>query len=232
MSTWLGWILILAGVYLVAVIVRGIIQLISWFGEELLSNSRRRKRLEERSQSPLSRMDPATRPTSGSHLKRSAQRDGYRQRLLVSAARIALIHWLAAPAGFARRLVFGGRYDYWVAAALAAEDPGKKVKYLSKALTLNPNYRPAWGLKANALLALERYAEALECFEKVLATVPNAIAWYKKGLCCHHLGRHEEAIECFNKVLAAPSAANSELREDALRSKNLVEREMNRKGTA
>ena len=44
-------------------------------------------------------------------------------------------------------------YDYWVACALAEEDPGRKIRYLTKALTLNPDYLPAWGLKGNALFA-------------------------------------------------------------------------------
>jgi tetratricopeptide (TPR) repeat protein len=232
MSSWLGWILILIGVYLLAVVVRGIIQFISWLSEEFLPEYRPRAHLEERARSPHAAMHAATPPTVGGPVKTTEQRGARRQRIDISPARIALVHWFVAPVEFARRLVFGRRYDFWVASALAAEDPHKKVKYLSKALALNPGYRPAWGLKANALFATHSYAEALECFQKVLATAPNAIAWQKKGLCCYHLGRYEEAVECFDKVLAARSDANSELREEALHGKTLAEQAMDRKRTA
>ncbi len=120
--------------------------------------------------------------------------------------------------------LFRGRYDYWVGAALAAEgDPGKQVKYLTRALAINPGYLPAWGLKANALLALERYQEAMECFEKVLESDPNPLSWYEKGLCCYHLGRFQEAVQCFDKALADCPDANRKLRGDALHHRSLAE---------
>jgi hypothetical protein len=220
MSSWMGWLLIFAGAYLVAVVARGIIQFIPWFAEEFFSGSKqggpkqgKRPEGKSKSRSRLPQAHRATLPARG----------GYKRTMLVSAARIALLHWFAALVELARMLVSSRKYDYWVASALAEEDPQKKVKYLSKALALNPGYEPAWGLKGNALLALERYEEAIGCFEKVLQMAPNAMAWYEKGLCCHHLRRYDEAVECFDKTLIECPDKNSKLHEDALRNKRLAE---------
>jgi pentatricopeptide repeat protein len=125
--------------------------------------------------------------------------------------------------------LFRRRYDYWVGAALAAEDdPRKQAKYLTRALAINPDYVPAWGLKAAALLALERYGEAMECFEIVLKIDPNPRAWYEKGLCCCHLGRFQEAVQCFDRALADGSETNGKLRDDALRQRKLAEAQVDR----
>ena len=117
-------------------------------------------------------------------------------------------------------------YDSWVASALAEEDPITKIEYLSKALRLNPTYLPAWGLKANALFGLKRYEEAIACFEKSLEMHPTALAWYKKGICCHHLGRREETLRCFDMALKACPGEDRQLFEDAARMKKQVEDEL------
>jgi tetratricopeptide (TPR) repeat protein len=47
-----------------------------------------------------------------------------------------------------------------------------------------------------------KYEDALDCFEKILASNPNnADIWNKKGVALRSLGRYDEAIECFNKSL-------------------------------
>jgi len=114
-------------------------------------------------------------------------------------------------------------YDYWVACALAEEDPAMKVEFLSKALKVNPSYLPAWGLKGTALLGLERYGEALECFDKSLETHPSALAWHRKGVCCYHLGRREEARQCFDRALETCPAQDHELAEETARMKKLLD---------
>ncbi len=209
MDFWFGCFLILAGVYLVAVVVRGIAQFAFWLIENVL---------------------PAS--ATGGPERRGDDQGGYARWILVSAARFALLHWLVALAEFVRMLVLRGRYDYWVGSALAAEDARKQVKYLTRALAINPGYLPAWGLKANALLALERYEEAMECFEKVLEIDPNSLVWYEKGLCCYHLGRFQEAVQCFDKALADGSDKNGKLRDDVLRHRKLAEAQMDRQEIA
>jgi tetratricopeptide (TPR) repeat protein len=47
-----------------------------------------------------------------------------------------------------------------------------------------------------------KYEEALDCFEKVLASNPDdPDIWNKKGVALRSLGRYDEAIESFNKAL-------------------------------
>jgi tetratricopeptide (TPR) repeat protein len=122
---------------------------------------------------------------------------------------------LTAP--FSRR-----DYTYWVGMALGESNPEKRVSYCSKALRLNPNYEPAWGLKAFTLLDLKRYEEASPCFEKVLQLRPNAVAWHKQGLCYYHLKRHAEAAACFEKATAACAEKDRQLFDEASRYKRLA----------
>jgi len=63
-------------------------------------------------------------------------------------------------------------------------------------------HKEAWYDKGNALYNLNRYEEAIECYEKALKTKPEyKEAWYEKGNALHSLNRYEEAIECFEKAL-------------------------------
>lgn len=56
--------------------------------------------------------------------------------------------------------------------------------------------------KGTMFLEDGKYEDALECFEKVLATNPNdPDIWNKKGVALRSLGRYDEAIESFNKAL-------------------------------
>jgi tetratricopeptide (TPR) repeat protein len=97
-------------------------------------------------------------------------------------------------------------------------------------LALNPGYEPAWGLKANTLLKMERYAEALPCFEKVLELQPSATAWYKKGLCCYHLKRREAALEGFRRAMATCQEGTPDWLKDAAKKKDLLEEELRHQG--
>ena len=106
--------------------------------------------------------------------------------------------------------------------ALSENDPGKKVKCLSNALALNPDYEPAWGLKAIALVELKRYEEATACFDRVLAIHADPIAWCKKGLCCYHLGKYQAAVACFDETLAG-AGKDHELFDEAASHKKLAE---------
>jgi len=204
----------------------------SWLIEEFFSDSWGRERpeqkLERQSAEPLS----ATVSTTGSPRKKHDDQGSYAKWIIVSTTRIALFHWFAALAEFVHMLASSRKYDYWVGCALGEDDARKKVKYLSKALALNPGYAPGWGLKANALLALQRYDEAMECVEKILGMAPNPLAWYEKGLCCYHLGRFQEAVQCFDKALANRLDKNSKLREDTLHHRKLAVAQMNQKELA
>ena len=59
-----------------------------------------------------------------------------------------------------------------------------------------------WASKANTLLGLQRYEEAIECYDNALKTDKhNPIILNNKGVALMELDNFKDAIECFNKVL-------------------------------
>lgn len=56
--------------------------------------------------------------------------------------------------------------------------------------------------KGLTLSHLERYEEAIQCFDKVLEQDPERDdVLYSRGVCHHHLGAHEDAVRDFDQVL-------------------------------
>src|SRR5207249_3081027 len=67
----------------------------------------------------------------------------------------------------------------------------------------NPEDGAAWTGLGDALYALERYAEAVEAYDRAIAADPNnEEAWNNKGFTFFMLGIHEEALACYEKALA------------------------------
>jgi len=233
--SWISWLFLLAGVYLIVLAVRAIINFVSWFREEYLDDytpePRDRRRLEEKSERQAQQMrgGPSSSAAGRAKEKDHAGEEPPRKRIPNPVLAPRRARRLPALAELARWLAAKKTFDYWVNLALADEDPQKRVEHCSKALKLNPTYAPAWGLKAGALWNLKRYEEADRCYDKILEMDPNALAWHRKGLCCRHLAKHKEAIECFDKALAASAAEDRELYQEALRSKTLAEEELARR---
>ena len=66
---------------------------------------------------------------------------------------------------------------------------------------MDANAQEIWKKGVN-LLEDEKYEEALDCFEKILAINPDdPDVWNKKGVTLRSLGRYDEAIESFNRAL-------------------------------
>lgn len=60
----------------------------------------------------------------------------------------------------------------------------------------------AWSNKGNALASLDRYEEALSCYDRALEMDPRLVeAWHGKGNSLANLGRYEEALSCFDRAL-------------------------------
>ena len=56
--------------------------------------------------------------------------------------------------------------------------------------------------KVSSLSTIEKYAEAIECYDKALEINPqNADAYYNKGLSLSTIEKYAEAIECMIKPL-------------------------------
>jgi hypothetical protein len=216
---WVECLLFIAVAYVAVVVVRGIVQAIAWFMEEFLTVAREPNRATEKP--PPRHHDSASATVSASANRESAPPHFERKPLVLTEP----IHPVRWSVEFLRSLVCRRRFQYWVEAALGETDPDKRVKYCSKALRLNPAYEPAWGLKANALLELKRYEEAVPCFDKVLEMRPNSMAWYRKGIGCYHLKRYEEAAACFDKTLAACAGKDHQLFDEASHHKKAAEEE-------
>lgn len=59
----------------------------------------------------------------------------------------------------------------------------------------------AWNNKGIALLKLEKYQEAIECFDKAIKITGSSQAWSNKGEVLKNFGKNHEAIECCDKAI-------------------------------
>ena len=220
---WIELLLLIAAIYVVVLVVWGMIQFVHWFIENFVE-PRRIARPEKKSKPQPDYTKSSSLSPSVSNHKEVSTEVGRKGKVAIATLPAA-----SQPTGlleFLKRLFKRKDFTYWVGSALGEIDNDKRVTYCSKALRLNPGYEPAWGLKANSLLELKRYEEAVPCFDKVLEMRPHSMAWYKKGLCCYNLRRHEEAINCFDKALVACAAKDRQLSEEISRYKKLAKEAM------
>ena len=74
----------------------------------------------------------------------------------------------------------------------------KAIVCYSKSLVINQKNEDAWFWKGYMLNELQRFKEAINCFDKS----PNdTFTWNNKGYALNHLQRFEEAIECCDKAI-------------------------------
>jgi len=76
------------------------------------------------------------------------------------------------------------------------------ARWARLAIGANASFKPAHGQLGNALLALERYEEALDAISKADGTVPDLQLKYQMGLCHLALHRWKEAEDLFRVALA------------------------------
>ena len=71
-------------------------------------------------------------------------------------------------------------------------------------LKLNNNNYEVWNVKGDSLRLLERFDEALSCFDKAIELVDdgNAQLYNSKAISLEYLGRFDEALEFYDKALA------------------------------
>jgi len=64
------------------------------------------------------------------------------------------------------------------------------------------NFVNAWFIKGLSLSCLEKYTEAIKCFDKAIASDSNFTdAWHYKGIAIGYLGEDKEAIKFFDEVI-------------------------------
>ena len=249
--SWVGWLLIVAMGCVAFLLLRGVIDFVLWGIASLLGDpddepgrsEGDRKELPSATDSSVVRK-PAERDSHGSGRFSNKDRGAHRvpgEGSSVTPGRAVDVSSIspnpsrppgrrsivarsgAMLADFFKMLVPNKNYDQWIATALAEEDPERKLKYYTKALELNPEYAPGWGLKGRTLLDLQRYEAAKQCFDRLVAIDPNPISWYEKGMCCYQLRQYEDAIACFGKTLAGCSRSDRELSQEASEYKRLAE---------
>jgi len=75
------------------------------------------------------------------------------------------------------------------------------VEALSTSIDLNPDYQSSYQLKGNALLLLQRYAEAREVLEEGVQRFPeDGQMWSDLGVCYTQLNDKEKATNAFSKA--------------------------------
>jgi len=59
-----------------------------------------------------------------------------------------------------------------------------------------------WYKKGTALFNLERYSEALQCYDKAIQLEPDkGLYWANKGVALGNLSRYSEALQCYDKAI-------------------------------
>jgi curved DNA-binding protein CbpA len=66
----------------------------------------------------------------------------------------------------------------------------------------DPNDAWGWRNKGGALYFLEKYDEAIKCYDKAIEIDPNnSVVWNNKGLALSFLEKYDEAIKCYDKAI-------------------------------
>ncbi len=101
--------------------------------------------------------------------------------------------------------------------ALQVGDLPLVVARLQAALESEPDFPPAWHQLGVVYFRLQRYGDALTCFQRYLDVVPARVG-DTRGLahCLYSLGRYDEALAHYEKVLAAAPGDAEALRGRAL----------------
>jgi tetratricopeptide (TPR) repeat protein len=225
--SWIGWLVLAAVLAILVAVLQAVVQLGSWLLEQFTPESSEPRHPKPSRRPPQAEPDRAAQAPEPKH--KHAHMDRPTLRLPVSAVSQArrpsrLGRWWKRL----RVAVAHKSFDCWVTTALAEDDPELKIQCLSKALSLNPDYLPAWGLKGNALLGLGRYDEAIQCFDRSLELRPSALIWQRKGDCYYRLHKLEEALRCFHKALETCPDQDRELHDEILSMIRLAEREARR----
>ena len=105
------------------------------------------------------------------------------------------------------------------------QDIKKKIENLKREIN-EPDSDEIYNNECLTLINLNRFDEAIECYDKALKINPNNVkAWNNKAFALHNLNRLEEAIECYDEALKIDPNFISALQNKAfaLRTLNRLE---------
>ncbi|MBV8887346.1 MAG: tetratricopeptide repeat protein [Chroococcidiopsidaceae cyanobacterium CP_BM_RX_35] len=67
---------------------------------------------------------------------------------------------------------------------------------------MKPGYYQGWYSRGNVLVALQRYPEALDSFNKAIHLQPDEYkSWENRGWVLHQLHRYPEAITSYDRAI-------------------------------
>jgi tetratricopeptide (TPR) repeat protein len=82
----------------------------------------------------------------------------------------------------------------------------KSIEFFDSATNIDNNYVIAWNDKGVALMELEKFQDALKCFEKVIRLEPSDnMAWYNRGYVLLILEEYQEAVNTFDLFMGRQS---------------------------
>ncbi len=86
--------------------------------------------------------------------------------------------------------------------ALDQGDGKKALTFFDQIISSNPNYANAWDSKADALILLKRYPEAIKAYDRVTTIEPDDYpSWYKKGNAMRLAKLNSEALQAYQKAI-------------------------------
>lgn len=84
-------------------------------------------------------------------------------------------------------------------------ESGQSIKALTvfeQMIASKPNYADGWDGKADTLMLLKRYPEAIAAYDRATALEPDEYAiWYKKGNALRKAQRDPEALQAYQKAI-------------------------------
>ena len=99
---------------------------------------------------------------------------------------------------------------------LNASQPEKALRLFDEALAIDAKHADALIKKGGALEKLERFNEAVACYDRVIeGGGPTTIAYLQKGGLFNRLARYDEALKCYEQALQAQEKKSAAEKEAA-----------------
>jgi tetratricopeptide (TPR) repeat protein len=164
-----------------------------------------------------------TQPDKAAHAVESAKRNGVYEKLQIEFALKFVMDHNGLSKNQALKIIQECNHEYLAMQTRAKSGDSEVLNYYDEILHINPQFDDGWVGKGNLLNLLQKYEEALDCYETAMKTNPdnecarrNSIwGWYEKGNRLMDTD-NAEAIRCYNRVLDLSPTHHQALRNKGL----------------
>ena len=119
---------------------------------------------------------------------RKQEKKELEQEFQAAAQGLSAVEWTQKAEG----LWMDGQYS----------NPGQALEYLGQAISLDPNYAPAYNNRGVARLDLDQTQKAIEDFDQAIRLNPdNAMAYSNRGVAYKDLGQYQRAIKDLDEAI-------------------------------